>query len=105
MKSGCVKMHKRTKALSISPQVKAKVYERDGGCCILCGRKGNPEAHYISRAQSGLGIEQNIVTLCRDCHRRLDQTTERKELLKKVKAYLDLWYPDFSDDERKYKKW
>ena len=30
-------MHKRTKALAISKAVKAAVYARDGGCCVLCG--------------------------------------------------------------------
>lgn len=96
---------KRTKALSISPKIKKIVFERDGSCCILCGSpNGLPESHYISRAKSGLGIEQNIVTLCRPCHHRLDQTTERKNLLAFVKAYLDQKYPDFPDEKRVYKK-
>lgn len=94
----------RTKALSISPKVKKTVFERDG-FCILCGSpNGLPEAHYISRSRGGLGIEQNIVTLCRPCHHRLDLTTERKELLAYVKEYLDQKYPDFSDEKRVYKK-
>lgn len=97
-------MTERTKALSISKEVKRKVYERDGGCCILCGRRGNPEAHYIPRSQGGLGIEENIVTLCRRCHHRLDQTTERADLLPLVAEYLDEHYPNFTDDKRRYKK-
>lgn len=97
-------MNKRTKALAISQAVKAKVFRRDNGLCILCGRAGLPEAHYIPRSQGGLGIEQNIVTLCRFCHNKLDQTTERGELLERVKEHLDLWYPDFSDTDRIYKK-
>lgn len=96
---------KRTKALSITPKVKKTVYERDGGRCVLCGSPhGLPEAHYIPRSRGGLGIPENIVTLCRNCHRELDQTTRRTELLERVKAYLDIWYPDFSDDDRIYKK-
>ena len=94
--------NRRTKALSISPEVKRRVYERDGGNCILCGRRGNPEAHYIPRSQGGLGIEENIVTLCRDCHHRLDATTERAELLGLVAEYLDEHYPNFTDDKRRY---
>ena len=67
---------KRTKALSITPKVKKTVYERDGGRCVLCGSPhGLPEAHYIPRSRGGLGIPENIVTLCRNCHRELDQTT------------------------------
>ena len=97
-------MNKRTKALAISQAVKAKVFRRDNGLCILCGRAGLPEAHYIPRSQGGLGIVQNIVTLCRFCHNKLDQTTERGELLERVKEHLDLWYPGFPDTDRKYKK-
>jgi len=96
-------MGKRTQALSIPPTVKRAVYERDGGCCILCGRRGNPEAHYIPRSQGGLGIEENIVTLCRDCHRRLDATTERPKILALVAAYLDEIYPNYPDEKRRYK--
>ena len=98
-------MNRRTKALDISKKVKMTVWERDRHRCILCGSpSAMPNAHYISRAKSGLGIEQNIVTLCMDCHRRLDQTTERKELLNKVKHYLDRFYPNFTNDMRRYKK-
>lgn len=97
-------MNKRTKALAISQAVKAKVFKRDNGLCILCGRAGLPEAHYIPRSQGGLGIEQNIITLCRFCHNKLDQTTERGELLERVREHLDLWYPGFPDTDRKYKK-
>ena len=97
-------MYNRTKALAISPKVKQEVYERDGGCCILCGKQGNPEAHYIPRSEGGLGIKENIVTLCRDCHYRLDATTERKTLLPLVAEYLDEHYPNFKNDKRRYKK-
>lgn len=97
-------MKARTKACAISQSVKAIVFERDRGYCILCGKAGLPEAHYIPRSHGGLGIEQNVVTLCRACHERLDHTTERQELLERVKQHLELWYPGFSDTDRKYKK-
>lgn len=97
-------MNKRTKALAISKEVKEAVYKRDRGRCILCGAPGLPEAHYIPRSKGGLGIEQNIVTLCRPCHDRLDNTTERKPLLLRVKKHLELWYGDFPDEQRIYKK-
>lgn len=96
---------KRTKALDISQKVKEAVWERDRGRCILCGSsRAMPNAHYISRAQGGLGIEQNIVTLCFDCHRRTDQSTERQELLSSIRRYLDRHYPDFKDENRRYRK-
>lgn len=65
-------MNDRTDALSIPAQVKLVVADRDAvdgwPCCILCGRtapSGNPlafsNAHYIPRAQGGLGVERNIL--------------------------------------------
>ena len=97
-------MHKRTKALAISPKVKAIVYERDGGRCILCEKPGDPVCHYISRAQGGLGIEQNIFTGCMDCHRAYDRN-QREELRPRIKQYLDDKYPDFTDSMRVYRKY
>ena len=97
-------MKKRTKALSIRPSVRADVLERDR-YCILCGRRGIPNAHFISRAQSGLGIKENIVTLCPECHHRYDHTADRPKLKQVIKEYLDDFYPNFSDKDRVYKKY
>src|SRR5690554_7445468 len=96
---------KRTKSLDIPKSVKDKVFQRDGGRCIICGSyNAMPNSHYISRAKGGLGIEQNIVTMCMMCHHDFDNTTKRAELMPLVRAYLDIHYPDFSDDRRIYKK-
>lgn len=97
-------MHKRTKALAISPEVKQKVFERDG-CCIICGAQGQPNAHYISRAQGGLGIEQNIVTLCPECHMQYDQSANRESLRKEIAEYLQARYPDWNEIDLTYSKW
>lgn len=97
-------MNKRTKATSIPFRVKSEVHARDHGFCIFCGRPGYPEAHYISRARGGLGIPENIVTACRECHRKMDSSTERPEYLRRAKLYLDLLYPSFPDEDRIYKK-
>lgn len=56
-------MNERTKACAISAATKDAVFKRDRGQCVLCGKPGLPEAHYIPRSKGGLGIEQNIVTL------------------------------------------
>ena len=66
-------MNERTKACAISKATKDAVYKRDRGQCVLCGKPGLPEAHYIPRSKGGLGIEQNIVTLCRPCHDLMDK--------------------------------
>lgn len=95
---------KRSKACDISLSVKKKVWERDNRC-ILCGSpQAMPNAHYISRSKGGLGIEQNIVTLCLNCHRRYDQSTERPIIKEFIKEYLKGKYEQWSEDELLYKK-
>ncbi len=97
-------MHKRTKACSIKAAVKKRVEERDGHCCIFCGRPGRGEAHVISRAHGGLGVEQNLITICRECHFLLDDTVSRPLMLEMAKQHLKKFYPDWSADAVIYKK-
>ena len=98
-------MPTRTKMCAIAPQVKRAVRERDKGLCIFCGRPGDPVAHVISRAHGGLGVEQNIITACFECHRRMDQTTNRKWMVQKAKEYLKGFYPDWTEDKVTFDKW
>jgi 5-methylcytosine-specific restriction endonuclease McrA len=64
-----------------------------------------PNAHYISRAQGGLGVEENIVTLCADCHRAYDQTTARKWYRERIREYLKNQYPGWDESKLIYRKW
>lgn len=98
-------MHKRTKACAISKETKRIVYERDNGCCIFCGRPGRPEAHVISRAHSGEGIPENIVTVCRECHDMMDNSVYRKQYVDFAIGYLKNFYPDWSKEKVTYSKW
>lgn len=96
---------KRAKACDIPQDVKAKVFERDGGCCVFClSGNANPNAHYISRAHGGLGIEQNILTLCGACHDRYDKTEDRPQMRKFFKRYLRSKYEDWNENNLIYKK-
>ena len=97
-------MNNRTKALQIPPKVKRIVYERDGGRCIICGAPGNPDAHYISRAQGGLGVEENVVTLCTGCHRAYDQGPHRRAIQAQLRAYLKGQYPGWEEENLIYRK-
>lgn len=100
-----MEMRKRTKALQISKSVKDAVWERDGHQCVLCGSHyAQPNAHYISRAQGGLGIEENIVTLCQNCHRRYDQTELRTPIRRCLCAYLKSKYPGWDESKLYYRK-
>lgn len=96
---------KRTKALQIPPNVKAAVWERDGGCCVYCGsHNAAPVAHYIARSHGGLGIEENILTLCGECHRRYDQTTKRREMKEFFREYLKSKYPEWDEKNLIYRR-
>lgn len=97
-------MHKRTRACSITAAVKKRVEERDGHCCIFCGRPGRGEAHVIPRSHGGLGVEQNLITVCRPCHFNLDDTVSRPLYLELAKQHLKAFYPDWCVDDVIYKK-
>ena len=102
---------KRTKALDIDARTRQKVRERDG-CCVLCflkyGRLNAARlqcAHYIGRGQSGLGIPENLVMLCSDCHREYDQTTERETDREIIADHLRHIYDGWDDMRLTYNKW
>ena len=97
---------KRAKALAISQKTKRIVYDRDEGLCVICHRPGLPEAHYIPRSKGGLGIEQNVVTMCRDCHRRIDQGDGEtmQKLHNMVGVYLQKHYEGWNEEDLVYKK-
>jgi len=101
-------MNRRTKALDISPRVKKIVYARDNGLCILCGAPGAPNAHYISRGQSGRGIPENVVTLCQKCHTAYDQPsgrdTQREITANIIAGYLRSKYVDWDNIRLTYQK-
>ena len=99
---------KRAKVCDISQEVKARVWERDKGSCIICGSpKAAPNAHYIRRSQGGLGIEQNIVTLCMDCHNEFDNGSGKysQAIKEAVRDYLQGQYDDWSEKDLIYDKW
>lgn len=97
----------RAKATQIPMKVKKAVYDRDNGLCVVCGRPGNPEAHYVPRSRGGLGIEQNIVTLCRECHDKFDfgdrETMTYYDQL--IRNYLVDCYPDWDENDLIYRKY
>jgi 5-methylcytosine-specific restriction endonuclease McrA len=92
------------RATSIPAEVKETVRERDNGRCIICGAPGNPWCHYIPRSALGLGVEQNIVTLCDRCHRQYDQSTLRPAYKRIIEDYLSTRYPGWDPENLVYHK-
>lgn len=101
---------KRTKACEISPEVRKEVEERDSingiPRCIFCkSYQCRGEAHYIGRGQGGLGIPQNLITVCRNCHREMDNGLNTKRYREIAKEYLMSCYPDWNEKDLIYDKW
>lgn len=96
--------NKRTKAVDISSRVRASVKQRDKWC-IFCGRNGTDCAHVIPRSSGGLGIVQNLVLACRQCHVNMDFTSSRQVMLQHARKHLDKHYPNYPDEKRVFKKW
>lgn len=108
-------MRKDTKARAIPMAVKIAVAERDScdghPCCINCGCPAPVDkptafscAHFISRAQGGLGIPWNIVSLCPRCHNRYDQSTDRAKLRAFIREYLQSKHPGWNEESLVYRK-
>lgn len=101
------KLTKRTKELGIKKSIKMKVWERDNHRCIFCGRLVNwyyANSHFIKRSQGGLGIEENILTNCENCHHLFDDTIKRNEMFDYAYHYLEMKYPNWHDIDLTYKK-
>lgn len=101
-------MSKRSKACEISKKVKEKVWKRDNEHCIICGKwvpVSCANAHYIKRSQGGLGIEQNIVTMCPECHYEEDHGQDTQLYEDKIKIYLRTKYKDWKIENLIYKKY
>ncbi len=97
-------MHKMTRATAIPKAVKESVYRRDHGLCVICGNPGLPNAHVVRRSRGGMGIEQNIVTLCPRCHREFDEGQNRSAYEDRILCYLKAHYPDWNREDLIYKK-
>jgi 5-methylcytosine-specific restriction endonuclease McrA len=51
-------------------QLRKQVLERDAWRCQHCGRRTQLEVHHLTRRSSmGSDTEENLITLCHECHR------------------------------------
>ncbi|MGA3319045.1 MAG: HNH endonuclease [Candidatus Korobacteraceae bacterium] len=52
-------------------KLQRQVLERDGWRCQVCGSMQNLQVHHLKfRSRSGGDEEQNLITLCAECHAR-----------------------------------
>ena len=106
-------MRKDTKARDFGRKAKVAISERDSingwPCCVWCGAAAPAplawsNAHFIARSQGGLGIPENGLTLCPECHRRYDQSTQREHMRQFFREYLKTNYYNWSEDNLVYRK-
>lgn len=99
---------KRAKACDISTRVKALVWQRDNGRCIICGKSGLPNSHYIKRSHGGLGIEENIVCMCMSCHNSYDNGKDKilvNSIREMTRDYLKNYYGEkWNEEDLVYRK-
>ena len=63
--------NKPKRSRRISQSVKDKVWNRDGGKCVLCGSNENIEFdHIVPFSKGGANTYRNIQILCESCNRR-----------------------------------
>lgn len=101
-------MSKRSKACEITKKVKEKVWKRDNEHCVICGKwvpVNCANAHYIKRSQGGLGIEQNIVTMCPECHYEEDFGQDTQLYEDKIKTYLKQKHKDWKEENLYFRKY
>ena len=99
-------MSKRSQECDIPQKVKNVVWQRDNNRCVMCGSPyAMPNAHYIARSHGGLGIEENIVTLCLSCHNKYDNTSLRPVIKEYLKNYLQSKYDNWDEEKLIYNKW
>lgn len=106
--SQCKKKHKTTIATSIPKEVKLKVWKRDNQECIFCHKKvpwNCANSHFVKRSHLGMGIEENIFTVCLLCHTNFDDTPKREFMLPIARNHLTSKYPYWNEDMLIYKKW
>ena len=112
-------MHRQTAKTGIPASVKAAVALRDSvngpATCIICGAPGGPHCHIVRRSQGGMGVEQNIVTMCGPCHYAFDEgiglkrleplgLNTRDDVRRYIVDYIRGFYPDWTPERVTYRK-
>jgi len=62
-------------------KLRQQVLRRDAWRCQACGAMSNLEVHHQEfRSRSGNDSEENLITLCDDCHRLVHANEESREI-------------------------
>lgn len=70
-----------------------QAFERDNGCCVICGSSWGLQCHHIVfRSQGGLSELRNLACLCMQCHNQAHGVFAkeiRKHLLEEIEKRTD----------------
>lgn len=59
--------------------LRLRVLNRDGWRCQVCGRREQLDVHHVQfRSRAGMDIEDNLITVCRRCHRGMHDSAGLK---------------------------
>ena len=66
------KRGRRRLASELYKDLRQEILQRDSWRCQSCGSREDLQVHHIeARSQLGNDCEQNLITLCADCHRSI----------------------------------
>lgn len=94
-KAGPEKKEVTTSTFPRDPAVRRRVLARSRGRCELCGQLGFEMAsgalylethHVVPLSEEGPDIDENVVALCADDHRRAHYAADRESLAERLKA-------------------
>jgi len=98
----------RQQATSISKEVREQVLKRDNDRCVICGSNFNLQIHhcFINRSHGGLGVKENLVTLCCQCHFYADngRTEQMNAVNNVIYGYMKSKYPYLDIKTLRYRK-
>lgn len=91
---------KKKKRIVVLDETYQAVFERDNGCCVLCGKGGWVELHHIifrSHSKDKINDIKNCVIICKNCHIKV-----HNEGKKYKKILLDMMEEDNERNMERY---
>lgn len=72
----------------LSYELRQAIKNRDRNKCRICGAYHKLEVHHvISKAHGGTDHPDNLITLCRKCHKKIHE----EQPFKAEKRFLEAW--------------
>jgi hypothetical protein len=88
-------------------EIRNKVFARDSYCCVFCKDKAVDAHHLLERRlwQDGGYIEDNLISVCADCHMLCEETIISVEEGRKAANITNVVVPEHMYADQSYDKW